>query len=229
MKKSFYALVLCLVVLFSACSSTDSSSSFDEVSVSSTSDPSSSSLTESASLPDSSSSEAESPSYPYENSDHSSTNKVGDLVYTVDRLWNPMSGQSTETKAAYWMTMEYNTQLWIFTETELNSMPVKDMDTEEALQLAGDLYFDREDTEVFELSRERTEYVGCPALVLKIEYPDRTVMTAGETRQTPIYSMTVILLRGDTLYTFRLGTPDEPKPDYEEDLLGILESAYFEE
>ena len=228
MKKSFCLLVLYLVVLFSGCSSTDSSSSFDEAPVSSTSDLSSS-FTESASLPDSSSSEAESPSYPIENSDHSSTNKVGDLVYTLDRLWDPLSSEFTETEAGYVMVMEFNTQLWIFTKTELNGTPVKDMETEEALQLAGDRYFDREDTEVFELSRERTEYVGCPALVLKLEYPNQTIMTAGEARQTPVYSMTVILLRGDTLYTFRLGTPDEPKPDYEKDLLAILDSAYFEE
>ena len=233
MKKTFCLLVLCLVVLFSGCSSTGSSASFDESPVSSpvssTSDPSSSSLTESASLPESPSLEAESPSYPIENSDGGSTNKVGDLVYTVDSVWHPLSGELNEKQAAYRMVMEFNTQLWIFTETELNDMPVKDMDTEEALQLAGDLYFDHKDSEVFELSRERTEYVGCPALVLKLEYPDQTMTTAGEIRQTSLYSMTVILLRGDTLYTFRLGTPDEPKPDYEEDLLSILDSAYFEE
>ncbi|MDO5602456.1 MAG: hypothetical protein Q4G07_06770, partial [Oscillospiraceae bacterium] len=156
------------------------------------------------------------------------TNKVGDLVYTVDCFWYPLSDEVTEIEAAYFGG-NYNTQLRIFTETELNGTPVKDMETEEALQLAGDRYFDREDTEVFELSRERTEYVGCPALVLKLEYPNQTIMTAGEARQTPVYSMTVILLRGDTLYTFRLGTPDEPKPDYEKDLLAILDSAYFEE
>ena len=227
MKKTFCLLVLCLVVLFSACSSTGSSSSFDETPVSSTSDLSSS-FTESASFPESSSSEVESPSYPYENSDRSSTNKVGDLVYTVDSVWYFMSDESTETEAAYFGG-NYNTQLRIFTETELNGTPVKDMDTEEALQLAGDLYFDHKDSEIFELSRERTEYVGCPALVLKIEYPDQPMTTAGELRQTSLYSMTVILLRGDTLYTFRLGTPDEPKPDYEEDLLATLDSAYFEE
>ena len=228
MKKSFYVLVLCLLVLFSACSSTDSSSSFDESPVSSTSDLSSSLLTESASLPENSSSEAESPSYPIENSDGGSTNKIGDLIYTLELGWRFMSSQSTETEAAYFGE-NYNTQLRIFTKTKLNSMLIKDMDTEEALQLAGDLYFDREDMEVFELSRERTEYVGCPALVLKIEYPDQPMTTAGELRQTSLYSMMVILLRGDTLYTFRLNTPDEPKPDYEEELLAILDSAYFEE
>ncbi|MDO5602462.1 MAG: hypothetical protein Q4G07_06800, partial [Oscillospiraceae bacterium] len=152
---------------------------------------------------------------------------VGDLVYTVDCFWYPLSDETTEIEAGYYRG-NLNNQLWIFTETELNGTPVKDMDTEEALQLAGDIYFDHKDSEIFELSRERTEYVGCPALVLKIEYPDRTVMTAGETRQTPIYSMTVILLRGDTLYTFRLGTPDEPKPKYEESLLATLDSAYFD-
>ena len=189
----------------------------------------SSSLTESASFSESSSSEAESPSYPIENSDRSSTNKVGDLVYTVDSVWDPLSDEFTETEASYYMVMEFNTQLRIFSKTKLNNMLIKDMDTEEALQLAGDLYFDREDMEVFELSRERTEYVGCPALVLKVEYPDQPMTTAGELRQTSLYSMMVILLRGDTLYTFRLNTPDEPKPDYEEELLGILDSAYFEE
>ena len=232
MKKTFCLLVLCLLVLFSACSSTDSSASFDESPVSSpvssTSDLSSSSLTESASLPESPSSEAESPSYPIDNSDYSSTNKVGDLVYTVDSVWYPLSDEFTETEAAY-LGGEFNTQLRIFTKIKLNNMLIIDMNTEEALQLAGDLYFDREDMEVFELSRERTEYVGCPALVLKVEYPDQPMTTAGELRQTSLYSMMVILLRGDTLYTFRLNTPDEPKPKYEESLLATLDAAYFEE
>ena len=230
MKKLFCIMTACLLVLFSGCSSTDSSSSFDEPPVSSSmSEFSSSSLTESASLPDSSSSEAESPSYPYENSDRSSTNKIGDLVYTVDRFWDPLSSEFTETMAGYYGGI-FNDQLWIFTETELNGTPVKGLEEEAAFQLAEDFYLYPEDEgEVIELLKERTEYVGCPALVLKLEYPERTIVTTGEIRQTPIYSMTVILLHGDTLYTFRLGTPDQPKPDYEEDLLAILDSAYFEE
>ena len=228
MKKSFCLLVLCLVVLFSACSSTDSSSSFDEAPISSTSDLSSS-FTESASLPDSSSSEAESPSYPIENNEGGSTNKIGDLIYTLELGWNSMSSQFTETQAAYSMVMEYNTQLWIFTETELNDTSVEGLDEEAAFQLAEDFYLHPQDgAEVIELSKERAEYAGCPALVLKLKYFDQTIVTAGEIRQTPFYSMTVILLRGDALYTFRLGTPDQPKPDYEEDLLAILDSAYFD-
>ena len=229
MKKSFYALVLCLLVLFSACSSTDSSSSFDEPPGSSTSDLSSSSFTESASLPEYSSLEAESPSYPIENSDGGSTNKIGNLVYTIEQKWCLLPSDITETEAVYYRGI-FNDQLWIFTETELNGTPVKGLDEEAAFQLAEDFYLHPQDgAEVIELSKERTEYAGCPALVLKLEYPDRTIMTAGETRQTPIYSMTVILLHGDTFYIFRLGTPDEPEPKYEESLLATLDSAYFEE
>ncbi|MDO5601555.1 MAG: hypothetical protein Q4G07_02175, partial [Oscillospiraceae bacterium] len=196
MKKSFYALVLCLLVLFSACSSTDSSSSFDKAPISSTSDLSSS-LTESASFSESSLSEVESPSYPIENSDGSSINKVGDLVYQVDSVWGPISSDFSDTCASYGMTLEYSsTQLWIFTKTELNDTPVKGLDEEAAFQLAEDFYLYPEDGEVIERAREYTEYIGCPALVLKLEYPDQTIVTAGEIRQTPVYSMTVILLRG---------------------------------
>ena len=230
MKKLFCIMTACLVVLFSACSSTDSSSSFDETPVSSSlSDLSSSLLTESASLPESSSSEAESPSYPIGNSDGGSTNKIGDLVYSLGLGWNSMSSQFTESNAAYSRAGNYNTQLWIFTETELNSTLVKGLDEETAFQLAEDFYLYPEDAEVVALSKEHTEYAGCPALVLKLKYLDQTIVTAGEIRQTPLYSMTVILLHSDTFYIFRLGTPDEPKPKYEENLLATLDAAYFEE